>query len=343
MEKAVDAHDALALELGESGEGVAGARRGGAALRAAAAAPAPASPALAKPTSSISRAQQVGVEAERGRQRRVDRIVAAGGADLVGVAGQAVGEVDAQPVRGRGGGRRAPRRADRRRRRASRRRAAEAPASAGRCGPRSSAARQRWASGFSRAGTNRSSAPRRTPQAMERVAVGLVEQRRSARACARRGRTPPASASIAASARTPGELARSRSGDGEGLQRLEVAVDRRVEPGFEPGAQARRGAAPTAGRARARCAARARAASGPGARRARTWPSQPTARPPLVFDDQREVAVGRVEQRLGAAVELVAQAALGGGEQQALVGQPGGRDRRGNRSRSDGRSARARR
>jgi hypothetical protein len=43
--------------------------------------------------------------------------------------------------------------------------------------------------------------------------------------------------------------------------------------------------------------------------------------PPLVVGDQFERLVGRLEQRLGAAVELVAQAALGGGEQKTLVGE----------------------
>ena len=41
----------------------------------------------------------------------------------------------------------------------------------------------------------------------------------------------------------------------------------------------------------------------------------------IVFYNELERGVGRVDQRFGATVELVAEAALGGGEQQALVGE----------------------
>ncbi len=44
-----------------------------------------------------------------------------------------------------------------------------------------------------------------------------------------------------------------------------------------------------------------------------------------VFGDERERLVAGVDQVCGAAVELVAQAALGGGQQQPLVGEPRGR------------------
>ena len=61
----------------------------------------------------------------------------------------------------------------------------------------------------------------------------------------------------------------------------------------------------------------------------------------LRVGDQRESVVRRLQQRLGAAVEFVAEPPLGRGQQQPFVGQP--RADRANRSRSNGRSARARR
>ena len=63
----------------------------------------------------------------------------------------------------------------------------------------------------------------------------------------------------------------------------------------------------------------------PGASRARTCPAQATASPPPSSTISANVVVGRLDQRLRAAVELVAEAALGGREQQALVGEAGGR------------------
>ena len=49
-----------------------------------------------------------------------------------------------------------------------------------------------------------------------------------------------------------------------------------------------------------------------------------TARPPPGFDSQRERLVRGIDERGRAAVELFAETALGGGEEQALVGQTGG-------------------
>ena len=51
----------------------------------------------------------------------------------------------------------------------------------------------------------------------------------------------------------------------------------------------------------------------------------PADRQAAVLLDQPELGVRRLAQLGGAAVELVAQPALGGGEQQPLVGQPRGR------------------
>ena len=86
------------FSLASSAKAWDGARAGG--RRAAARRPRQrqASPALVKPTSSISAAERVFVEADRGRERGVDRIAAAGRADLARVAGEPVGEVDAEPV-----------------------------------------------------------------------------------------------------------------------------------------------------------------------------------------------------------------------------------------------------
>ena len=66
--------------------------------------------------------------------------------------------------------------------------------------------------------------------------------------------------------------------------------------------------------------------------------------PAALLDDQREgVVVGASTSALRAAVELVAEPALGGGEQQALVGEPRGRIDPELEAGRDGRSARARR
>ena len=62
----------------------------------------------------------------------------------------------------------------------------------------------------------------------------------------------------------------------------------------------------------------------PGASRARICPSQPIASPPA-SSTSRNSESGACAQRGGAAVQLVAQAALGGCEQQALVGEARGR------------------
>ena len=43
--------------------------------------------------------------------------------------------------------------------------------------------------------------------------------------------------------------------------------------------------------------------------------------PATVLGDQRERLIGRFDQRIRAAIQLLAEAALGGGQQQALVGE----------------------
>ena len=120
------------------------------------------------------------------------------------------------------------------------------------------------------------------PQPVQRVAVGLVERRRAARRWRGAGRCPPASTSIAASARTPGLAVGSAAASAKRLQRGKMPRDLAFDPSFEPGAKARRGGRPTGGRARARCAPPARAASGRaragrGYGRPSRWPAPPAS------------------------------------------------------------------
>ena len=219
--------------------------------------------------------------------------------------------------RARGGGRRAPRRAGRRRRRASPRPAAGKAGMAGRCGPRAAPRANAGRPGLSRAGRNTSSGPSRTRSRC-----------RAWRSAARdgdgaehglRGRTPPASASIAA--------ARGRRAS------WPVGAPRRASSRAQLRSTWRRasvraacaaplGRPPTAGRARALVRSAGSSSDRPGASRAGHAPCQATASPAVFLDDQLERLVRRFDQRPGAAVELVAEAALGGGEEQALVGQP---------------------
>ena len=117
------------------------------------------------------------VEADRGRQRGIDRIVAARRAHLVGMAGEPVGKVDAQPfaaepaVGERGAARiGVARRASPRRRRAAR----------GIGWPVRTASKRRapvLRGGLEQRRHEHVERPEADPQPVQRVAVGLLEMR----------------------------------------------------------------------------------------------------------------------------------------------------------------------
>ena len=130
-------------------------------------------------------------------------------------------------------------------------------------------------------------------------------------------------------------------GDGELAQRGDVERDLALDPALHPRAQ------PGAALGR-QAVERARGAhrgleQGAAGGEAGEDVAVPADREAAGLLDQAEVGVGGVAQLGGAAVELVAEAALGGGEEQALVGEAGGRVDLEVEARRDGRSARARR
>ncbi len=104
-----------------------------------------------------------------------------------------------------------------------------------------------------------------------------------------------------------------------------MAVDLRVEPALRAGRAAPRGVCADKPVERARGAQRRlkQRAAGREPGEDMTLPGDGEAA--AILDRQRERLVGRIDERGRAAVELFAEAALGGGEEQALVGQPGGR------------------
>ena len=246
VEEAVDAHScALALQPGESGEGVAGAWRGGRTARAAAAAPAPRwrrrwrnrLPPSAAASRSASRPSDVA------RARSIGSSPPAARTLWAWAARRSARSTRSQCAPKRRKARR--RRADRRRRRESRRRAAGARhrlagADRDQGGPPA------LGLGLQQGRDEQVERAEADAQAMERVAVGLVEQgdrlgQRAPRQELRRRR--PASRS----ARAPRASWRGRGrwwrGSSSGLRWR--AIDG-VEPGFEPRAQggaARRGQA----------------------------------------------------------------------------------------------------
>jgi hypothetical protein len=97
-EKAIEAH-ALALEPGQHGKGILWPRcLGRAPARPALTAPGPRLAGRYKAHFGHQVADGRFVKAEAGRQGAVDRILAAMLADMVGMGGEPVGKIDAQPV-----------------------------------------------------------------------------------------------------------------------------------------------------------------------------------------------------------------------------------------------------
>ena len=244
-------------------------------------------------------------------------------------------------IRGRGGGRRARRRAGRPRRRASRRPAAGARHRL------AGAHREQGGAPILRGGLEqrRNEDVERAEadaEPVERLAVGLLEMRD--RAEHRLAREQPAGIGEHRRERTHARRAR-RVGRRrrEVLERPQVAGDLRIEPLLRAGrASAARLCADRRSSARAVRSAGS-SSERPGARRARTWPCQATASPPLVFGDQLERLVGRLDQRIARGGRARRR---GGARRRRAAGacrRGAPTDRRGNRSRRGGRSARGRR
>ena len=171
-------------------------------------------------------------------------------------------------------------------------------------------------------------------QPVQRLAVGLLEvgDRRRAPPCA--AATPPASASMAASARTPASWPDRSAAAAERLSGREMARDLRVEPAFEPRAQRGAARAPTGGRARGRCAAPARAASGRArAGRGHGPPSRRPAPPPSSTTSAKRV-VGRLDQRVARGGRARRRAGARRRRAAGACRRAGPTDRPGTRSRS---------
>ena len=141
----------------------------------------------------------------------------------------------------------------------------------------------------------------RTQDRLAREHAGRVRQHRRERADARGG-------------------CRISRGGGEFLERAQMALDLAVDPLLE--ARAKRGAAWRGQAVERACGVHGRLEQRAARSKAREDMIMPgDGQAAGVVDDERERLVWRFDQRRGAPVELVPEAALGGGQQQPFVGK----------------------